>query len=518
MSVINAPRTLSRRRVLRVTLLAGTSVLGSGLLAACGGGTAAGTSSAGAATISAGSANAAPTTSAAATSAATVSAGSASSITPPASVASSTSAQAATSAASTAAVAATAPATSAATSAPAKAAAQLAVWTWWPDPVPTLKQIATSYQAKNPDVAVDVLAPSDYWNKVDASLAGNVGPDLYFMNNVNYPSYANKGLLADMDPLIARDADIQASMKQFWPDAVTFYKFQGKNYGLPYMYTTIVMYYNVDLLAAAAVPDLAGRQASYDWNAQRDDALKLTKRAGDQTQVWGLYSTQGLESGWLNWVRANGGDYLNADSTKCVIDSPQSAAAWTYLTDLNVKDRVSPDATALKQGDLFLAGTLAMTPGGSWNMKTYNQKIKSFKYDITTIPLAPDTKKSGGTTNIVGLVLNKGGKQQTQTWSFLDTLMTKESMDLMARADVLAPVRNDSAQLYYDPKLGPAHRGAAFDMVKWTTPLPTATNATYAEITKPASDLQGKILAGQVTVADGLQQMAGLVNGTLGKS
>jgi multiple sugar transport system substrate-binding protein len=509
MSGNNAWGTLSRRRALRVTLIVGAGALGSGLLAACGG-AATGTSSGGAATISA---SAATTTSIAATSTtgstASVSASSTSSTTPTASVASSTSAQATTSATSTAA---------AATTAPAKAAAQLAVWTWWPDPVPTLKQIATSYQAKNPGVAVDVLAPSDYWNKVDASLAGNVGPDLYFMNNVNYPSYAKKGLLTDMDPLIARDADIQASLKQFWPDAVTFYKFQGKNYGLPYMYTTIVMYYNVDLLAAAAVPDLAGRQASYDWNAQRDDALKLTKRAGDQTQVWGLYSTQGLESGWLNWVRANGGDYLNQDSTKCVIDSAQSAAAWTYLTDLNVKDRVSPDATALKQGDLFLAGTLAMTPGGSWNMKTYNQKIKSFKYDITTIPLAPDTKKSGGTTNIVGLVLNKSGKQQTQTWSFLETLMTKESMDLMARADVLAPVRNDSAQLYYDPKLGPAHRGAAFDMVKWTTPLPTATNATYAEITKPANDLQGKILAGQVTVADGLQQMASLVNGTLGKS
>jgi multiple sugar transport system substrate-binding protein len=506
MSGFEGTGPVSRRRALRATLLVGATTLAGGLLAACGGGVATGTAS------NAGTAS--------------VSANSAVSITMTTSVTPSTNAQASTGTASAAAaattvpttIATTAPATSAATSSPTKAAAQLAVWTWWPDPVPTLKQIATSYQTSNPNVAVDILAPSDYWNKLDAGIAGNVGPDLYFMNNVNYPSYAKKGLLADMDPLIARDADIQASLKQFWPDAVTFYKFQGKNYGLPYMYTTIVMYYNVDLLAAAAVPDLAGRQASYDWNAQRDDALKLTKRAGDQTQVWGLYSTQGLETGWLNWVRANGGDYLNQDSTKCVIDSPQSAAAWTYLTDLNLKDRVSPDAAALKQGDLFLAGKLAMTPGGSWTMKTYNQKITSFKYDITTIPLAPDTKKSGGTTNIVGLVLNKDGKQQTQTWTFLETLMTKESMDLMARADVLAPVRNDSAQIYYDPKLGPAHRSAAFDMVKWTSPLPTATNATYAEITKPATDLQSKILAGQVTVADGLQQMASLVNGTLGKS
>lgn len=504
MSGSRVARTRSRRHVLRATLLVGASAIGSGLLAACGaGGAVSATSTTGAGLAQ--TTSAAPTAVTAASSIPTTTA-----------LARTTATSAASAATGT--TTAPVPTTAAATSAPTKAAAaQLAVWTWWPDPVPTLKQIATNYQIKNPSVSIEVLAPSDYWNKIDAGIAGNVGPDLYFMNNVNYPSYAKKGLLTDMDPLVARDAAIQGSLKQFWPAAVTFYQFQGKNYGLPYMYTTIVLYYNADLLTAAAVPDLAGREASYDWNAQRDDALKLTKRAGDQTQVWGLYSTQGLETGWLNWVRANGSDYLNQDSTKCLIDSAQSAAAWTYLTDLNLKDRVSPDATALKQGDLFLAGKLAMTPGGSWTMKTYNQKITSFKYNITTIPVAPDTKKSGGTTNIVGLVLNKAGKQQTQTWSFLETMMAKESMDLMARADVLAPVRNDSAQIYYDPKLGPANRKAAFDMVQWTTPLPTATNATYAEITKPANDLQGKILGGQVTVTDGLQQLAGLVNGTLGK-
>lgn len=487
---------ISRRSVLHATLMVGASSLAGSLLAACGGGASASVTS----------------------TAGTVGSGTASTGIPaPSTVATTTTAPTS----STAAISTTAPAqaTVAATSAATKAvAAQLAVWMWWPDPVPSIKQMATTYQSQHPGVTVDVLSQSNYWNKLDASIAGNVAPDMYFMNNVNYPAYVNKGILTDMDPLIARDATIQASLKQFWPDAVTFYKFQGKNYGLPYMYTTIVLFYNVDLLAAAAVPDLTQRQASYDWNAQRDDALKLTKRSGDQTQTWGLYSTQGIETGWLNWVRANGGDYLNQDSTRSVINSPQSAAAWTYLSDRNLKDRVSPDATALKQGDLFLAGKLAMTPGGSWNMKTYNQKITSFKYNITTIPLAPDTKKSGGTTNIVGLVLNKGGKQQEQTWSFLQTMVSKESMDILARADVLAPVRNDSAQLYYDPKLGPANRKAAFDMVQWTTPLPTATKATWAEITKPANDLQGKILGGQMTVTDGLQQMATLVDSALSKS
>jgi len=388
---------------------------------------------------------------------------------------------------------------------------------WWADPVDSVKQMVTTFSAQHSGVTIDVLSPSDYWNKVQTTIAGDVGPDIFFMNNVNYWAWAKKSLLTDLDPLVARDAGVQADLKQFWQDAVGFYKFEGKNYGLPYMYTTIVLYYNADLLNAAGLTDLAQRASSYDWTALRDDALKLTKRQGDKTDSWGFDSTQGIETGWLNWVRANGGDYLNKDSTKCVIDASESAAAWTYLTNLSLQDRVSPDAEARKAGDLFLAGKLAMTPGGSWLMKTYNQKLKSFKYNITTIPQSPNTHQAGGTTNIVGLVLNKAGKQQTPAWSFLADMVSKPSMDLLARADVLAPVRNDSAELYYDPKLGPANRKAAFDMIKWTTPLPTAVNATWAEITKPAGDLQGKIFQGQMPVQDGLHQMAGLVNAVLTK-
>jgi hypothetical protein len=85
--------------------------------------------------------------------------------------------------------------------------------------------------------------------------------------------------------------------------------------------------------------------------------------------------------------------------------------------------------------------------------------------------------------------------------------------------DVLSPSDYwNKVQTTIAVDVGPANRKASFDMIKWTSPLSTAVNATWDEITKPANDLQGKILQGQVAVQDGLHQMADLVNAVLSKS
>src|SRR6266511_4301764 len=98
---------------------------------------------------------------------------------------------------------------------------------------------------------VNVVSPAQYWDKLTAALAGSAGPDLFFMNNVNYWARADRGLLLDLDPLVARDSAMRRNLDASWKDAVSFYKFQSKNYGLPYMYTTVVLYFNEALLQAA---------------------------------------------------------------------------------------------------------------------------------------------------------------------------------------------------------------------------------------------------------------------------
>ena len=74
-------------------------------------------------------------------------------------------------------------------------------------------------------------APSDYWTKVQTSIAGGAGPDLFFMNNVNYWSWAHRGVLYDMTELAAADDAMQDNIANSWQGAVNFYNYKGQQYG-----------------------------------------------------------------------------------------------------------------------------------------------------------------------------------------------------------------------------------------------------------------------------------------------
>jgi multiple sugar transport system substrate-binding protein len=196
--------------------------------------------------------------------------------------------------------------------------ASLSVWVWWKDPVESLQQMAASFTQQHPAVTVSVDAPAGYWDKLQAALAGGVGPDLYFLNNVNDWSWINRDVLVDLTPLVSRDGVMQKHLENAWQDAIAFYKYKGRNYGLPYMYTTVVLYYNVDALRAAGLRPPAEVGEAFDWTLLRDYAQKLTRREGDTVTMWGFQSTEGIETGWLNWVRANGGDFLNREKTRSI--------------------------------------------------------------------------------------------------------------------------------------------------------------------------------------------------------
>lgn len=400
-------------------------------------------------------------------------------------------------------------------SAPAAETADLHVWVWWPDPVASLKQMGDSFSAANPGTTVTAEAPTDYWTKLQTALAGGVAPDIYFMNNVNYWAWASKNILVDMTALAESDEAMQDNLANSWQGAVDFYNFKGKQFGFPFMYTTVVLYYNEDYLKEQGLTPIAEIEDTFDWTMFRDYAQKLTKRDGDTVSMWGAMSTDGIETGWLNFVRANGGDFLNAENSQCIIDQPAAIEAWQLLTDMRLVDQVSPssEATQAESPDsMFLTGKLALWPGGSWAMKTLNEQLTDFTYNCAVLPMSPNTGQPGGTTNIVGLVMNNASTSQDLAWKLMTHLLSKESQDIFARADVLAPVRNDSAELYYAPELGPANRAAAFKMQQWTKALPAHETVTWGEMMQPTGNWQTEIFEGRVGVEEGLQNMAAEVN------
>ena len=410
---------------------------------------------------------------------------------------------------------------------PQAEAANINVWVWWPDPVASVEQMGANYEASNPNVSTTVEAVSGYWDKLQASYVGGAGPDIYLMNSVNYFAWSNKEIPADITAQFNADPIAQDFAANAWKTGIDFYTYKGeKMFGVPGMMTSIITLFNEDAVneGGFAIPSELG--TDWNWDLLQEYAIKLTEREGDNITRYGMFAADALEQGWLNYVRANGGDFLS-DDLRCVIDGPESAEAWNFCVDLALKHRVSPsrDQIAdLSQGmagrgghfALFGSGQVILWTAASNNVKFLNEAWpgSGFTWDYGYVAASPNTGNPGGTTNIVGWCVNSNTKTPDQTWGVFANMMTKDSQDILAQADVLRPARDDSAQLYYDPEVtdGPANRIAAFEMFQWTTNLPTHDVVSWGEMLGPMGVWAPQIFAGSVGVEEGLKNMADETN------
>jgi ABC-type glycerol-3-phosphate transport system substrate-binding protein len=185
-----------------------------------------------------------------------------------------------------------------------------------------------------------------------------------------------------------------------------------------------------------------------------------------------------------------------------------------FLTALRLEDEVSPSSEALQAENarsMFMTGKIAIWPGGSWIMNTLNAQLTDFAYDIALMPKAP-TGERNSVSNMVGLVMNVDAEAVEQSWALMKHLLSKEAQDALALADVLAPARDDSAELYYNPELGPDNRMAAFGMAAWNSPIPSHPQVTQGEWNQPMNEWTTEIYEARTSPEEGLHEMAAAVN------
>jgi len=117
-------------------------------------------------------------------------------------------------------------------------------WQWGTGYNPGFQTLTDEFNARRTGVTVKfVPSTGDYWNKLTAALAGNVGPDVFLMNT-NARSWAAQGQLQDLTSLINKDKsaarDHAAALKAY----DEWYRIEGKITGWPWDYSTIATAYN----------------------------------------------------------------------------------------------------------------------------------------------------------------------------------------------------------------------------------------------------------------------------------
>jgi multiple sugar transport system substrate-binding protein len=256
--------------------------------------------------------------------------------------------------------------------------------------------------------------------------AGGKCPDVLMAWELTYAGLADRGVLLDLNTMLARDRSFAAELKAASITSLygTF-TFNGAQYALPEQWSGNFLFYNRQLFADAGVkPPPARWEQPWSFAAFLDAAEALTKRDGSGTVTqWGFVDT------WVPPYSAglfgmnNGVPWCDrrTDPTHFNFDDDAFIYGVQFYADLAGKHNVAPtaiDVQSMSTMDLFSAGKAAMAMGGHWRYQTFS-RADGLDFDITVLPIGPNGQVAQSDIGTTGLAIAASSARKEQAWEFV---------------------------------------------------------------------------------------------------
>ncbi len=304
------------------------------------------------------------------------------------------------------------------------------------------------FMQQNPLIRIkhEGFTNEDYIKKLTVLLASNSVGDSLFVNN----AAANVFQLIVQKALRPLDDAVAASkfdLTPYFPGSLAALRRDGKLYGLPFKSSPGrgVLYFNQSLLEArgAGVPNK-------DWTL-----LKLVEETrkvvgGD---VFG-HLPGVVQQNLVGVVRAHGGELVDAEGRKSLLNSPQAATAIAWIYDLihGRKLAPAPSAVVAMGGDAKAFGTgkvATLRNGTSFHLTAQNEVKDQFKWFVTVHPKGP-AGKGGSSFECDGYTIAQASKKVDAAWDWVRWITREEAGIRLAEIGGTAGGRLD---VYRSPRL-----------------------------------------------------------------
>ena len=323
-----------------------------------------------------------------------------------------------------------------ATPGPSGGSVELILFTWTPaDEASVNQELLRQFEAENPGIKVRLqneTGSKQAMQKLQTMISAGMPPDVASLHGAYYMPFAGKGVLLDLEPLIAKDPGF--NLQDFHPQLQELCRYEGKLYSLPRYTSVYILFYNSRLFDEAGVP-YPGAQPPWDWDAYLQAAKRLTRdRDGDgRTDQWGCV-IDFWGSRLYPWLWQNGADLLNADRTRVTLDSPEAIEAVQWVADLRQRHRVAPETTSTDHNEalgMFCQGDIGMIMGGPWDIQTVRDaaRAQGLKWAVAALPSRQRQATILGTENYA---LLQGSKHPAEAWKLFAFLLGAPAQEQMA--------------------------------------------------------------------------------------
>ncbi|MGP3754114.1 ABC transporter substrate-binding protein [Streptomyces sp. IBSNAI001] len=294
--------------------------------------------------------------------------------------------------------------------------------------------VAGKFEKANPDIKVEVSVYS--WKDVDRKVAEMVkagdAPDIAQIGA--YADYAKADKLYTADETIA----IRTS-SNFLPSLTDAGEVDGSLYGLPFVASTRLLFYNKGLFAKA------GLGAPQTWDDIQSDAAALKQRGVTYPFALPL-GPEESQAETLMWLLSGGGGYTD-DVGNYDIDSPANIATFQWLKkDLVGKGLTGPVAPGKldreKAFEAFTKGEVGMLNGHP----TLMQEAEKKGVQVGMVPLPGIDGPTNGSMGVADWMMGfKQNGHRAEIGKFLDFAYTDENVLSFADQYDLLPVTSSAS-------------------------------------------------------------------------
>jgi multiple sugar transport system substrate-binding protein len=323
----------------------------------------------------------------------------------------------------------------------------------WTD---TFNELIAKFQQTHPNITVKAQKPqgnsanpaTDTIPSVQNQLAAGNAPDVVQLGFGDLDFTIHELRAKPVEDLVGRDA-VQAHLDgakyPYAKTARTLADWNGKTYGIPFAFSTPMLYYNASLFRQAG---LDPAKPPTTWAEVQQAALAIKTKTGKNGSYIDCLTRSAKDWCFQAFVRSNGGRVISADRTTLTFAEPPVVNAVTTAQQM-VKSGATPKLTQQQASEGFTRGDMGMILESSALQGTF-MKGASGKWDLRAAAMPSfDAKPAIPTNSGAGLFIfaNDPAKQRAG-WELIKFLTSEEAYVTIATKIGYLPLR---AGLINDP-------------------------------------------------------------------
>jgi multiple sugar transport system substrate-binding protein len=309
-------------------------------------------------------------------------------------------------------------------------------------------RIVDEFQRRHPDIKVaTLLSGPGAMQQLTTFCAGGKCPDVLMVWEFSYAELAERGVLLDLNTMLARDPGFAAEIKN--DSIATLYDtftYRDGQFAFPEQWSGNYLFYNRKLFNEAGVKAPPARwEEPWTFAEFLDTASALTKRdARGRATQWGFVDIWVASYAAGLFAMNNGVPWSTPrlNPTHINFDNEAFIEGVQFFADLSTKHKVAPTATEQQSqspADLFSAGVAAMALGGHWRYQSFD-RADGLDFDVTVLPTGPRGHRARSNIGTTGLAIAASSSRKQQAWEFLKFAAGPVGQALIGDSGLFVPV------------------------------------------------------------------------------